>query len=135
MGECLLLLLLLLLLLIEILIIITFKVGVDTAKVRVSRSAKEEENASNKEEVAEEKIIGDEKETIPVLKPSIKADESDAVNAIQVAASSFRLTNLKDSSKVEPQKELTEEAKKAEEIEVHAMYFHSDFINPKVEGE
>ena len=29
-------------------------------------------------------VVVDEKETIPVLKPSIKADESDAVNAIQV---------------------------------------------------
>ena len=114
---------------------ITFQVGVDTAKVRVSRSAKEEEKAGAEDEVAEEKIIVDEKETIPVLKPSIKADESDAVNAIQVAVSFFHLTNLKDSSKVEPQKELTEEAKKAEEIEVHAMYFHSDFTNPKVEWE
>ena len=66
----------------------------DTAKVRVSRSAKEEEKAGNEDEVAEEKIIVDE-ETIPVLKPSIKADESDAVNAIQVAASFFRLSNLK----------------------------------------
>ena len=97
---------------------ITFQVGVDTAKVRVSRSAKEEEKAGTEDEVTEEKIIVNEKETIPVLKPSIKADESDAVNAIQVAASSFRLTNLKMLKQVEPQKELTEEAKKAEEIEV-----------------
>ena len=87
--------LLLLHLLVDILVIITFQVGVDTAKVRVSRSAKEEEKAGAEDEVAEEKIIVDEKETIPVLKPSIKADESDAVNAIQVAASFFRLGNLK----------------------------------------
>ena len=96
---------------------IKLQVGVDTAKVRVSRSAKEEK-ADKEVEVTEETNVVDEKETIPVLKPSIKADESDAVNAIQVAANhlSCCLTNI--SFKVEPQKELTEEAEKAEEIEV-----------------
>ena len=97
--------------------IIKLQVGVDTAKVRVSRSAKEEK-ADKEVEVTEETNVVDEKETIPVLKPSIKADESDAVNAIQVAANhlSCSLTNI--SFKVEPKKELTEEAEKAEEIEV-----------------
>merc|ERR1719422_641910 len=75
----------------------TYWVGVDTAKVRVSRSAKEEKIAKE-EEVAGE----DEVEDVPLLKPSIKADDSDAANAIQV----------------EPQKEESEEVKKAEEIEV-----------------
>ena len=97
---------------------IKLQVGVDTAKVRVSRSAKEEK-ADKEDEVTEETNVADEKETIPVLKPSIKADESDAVNAIQVAANhlSCSITNI-SSIKVEPKKELTEEAEKAEEIEV-----------------
>ena len=45
----------------------------------------EEEKAGSKEdEVTEETVLVDKKETIPVLKPSVKADESEAVNAIQV---------------------------------------------------
>ena len=64
---------------------ITFQVGVDTAKVRVSRSAKEEKVVKENEATEENIVVVDEKETTPVLKPSLKADESDAVNAIQVA--------------------------------------------------
>ena len=100
---------------------ITFQVGVDTAKVRVSRSAKEEKVVKENEATEENIVVVDEKETIPVLKPSLKADESDAVNAIQVAAYTFSVCLIKTDSafsKVEPQKEVTEEVKKAEEIEV-----------------
>ena len=64
---------------------ITFQVGVDTAKVRVSRSAKEEKVVNENDATEENIVLVDEKETTPVLKPSLKADESDAVNAIQVA--------------------------------------------------
>ena len=61
------------------------QVGVDTAKVRVSRSAKEEEKIAKEEELAdEENLVKDEVEDVPLLKPSIKADDSDAANAIQV---------------------------------------------------
>ena len=65
------------------------QVGVDTAKVRVSRSAKEEkiakEDVAKEEEVAEEEnLVKDEVEEVPLLKPSIKADDPDAANAIQV---------------------------------------------------
>ena len=66
------------------------QVGVDTAKVRVSRSAKEEvvakeEKIAKEEEVAgEENLVKDEVEDVPLLKPSIKADDPDAANAIQV---------------------------------------------------
>ena len=95
----------------------------DTAKVRVSRSAKEEvvakEEVAKEEEVAdEENLVKDEVEDVPLLKPSIKADDSDAANAIQVVDLSFRHVFYKPLVKVEPQKEVSEEVKKAEEIEV-----------------
>ena len=56
----------------------------DTAKVRVSRSAKEEKIAKEEEVADEENLVKDEVEDVPLLKPSIKADDSDAANAIQV---------------------------------------------------
>ena len=65
------------------------QVGVDTAKVRVSRSAKEEVVAKEEEVTDEENLVKDEVEDVPLLKPSIKADDSDAANAIQVVDLSF----------------------------------------------
>ena len=90
----------------------------DTAKVRVSRSAKEEKIAKEEEDAAEENLVKDEVEDVPLLKPSIKADDSDAANAIQVVDLSFPFVLYKPLLKVEPQKEVSEEVKKAEEIEV-----------------
>ena len=80
------------------------QVGVDTAKVRVSRSAKEEvvakeEKIAKEEEVAdEENLVKDEVEDVPLLKPSIKADDSDAANAIQVVDFDLSLCIVQTSS-------------------------------------
>ena len=99
------------------------QVGVDTAKVRVSRSAKEEKIAKEEEDAAEENLVKDEVEDVPLLKPSIKADDSDAANAIQVVDLSFPFVLYKPLLKVEPQKEVSEEVKKAEEIEVTLVQY------------
>ena len=100
------------------------QVGVDTAKVRVSRSAKEEEKiAKEEEDAAEENLVKDEVEDVPLLKPSIKADDSDAANAIQVVDSDLSICIVKPLPKVEPQKEVSEEVKKAEEIEVTLVQY------------
>ena len=105
------------------------QVGVDTAKVRVSRSAKEEvvakeEEIAKEEEVAgEENLVKDEVEDVPLLKPSIKADDSDAANAIQVVDFDLSICIVKPLPKVEPQKEVSEEVKKAEEIEVTLVQY------------
>ena len=79
------------------------QVGVDTAKVRVSRSAKEEvakeEKIAKEEEVAdEENLVKNEVEDVPLLKPSIKADDSDAANAIQVSDFDLSLCIVQTSS-------------------------------------
>ena len=101
----------------------------DTAKVRVSRSAKEEvvakeEKIAKEEEVAdEENLVKDDVEDVPLLKPSIKADDSDAANAIQVVDFDLSLWIIKPLPKVEPQKEVSEEVKKAEEIEVTLVQY------------
>ena len=105
------------------------QVGVDTAKVRVSRSAKEEvvakeEKIAKEEEVAgKENLVKDEVEDVPLLKPSIKADDSDAANAIQVVDFDLSICIVKPLPKVEPQKEVSEEVKKAEEIEVTLVQY------------
>ena len=79
------------------------QVGVDTAKVRVSRSAKEEvakeEKIAKEEEVAdEENLVRNEVEDVPLLKPSIKADDPDAANAIQVVDFDLSLCIVQTSS-------------------------------------
>ena len=81
------------------------QVGVDTAKVRVSRSAKEEKVAKEEEVADEENLVKEEVEDVPLLKPSIKVDDSDAANAIQVVELSFPFmycTNL--FSRLNPRK-------------------------------
>ena len=99
------------------------QVGVDTAKVRVSRSAKEEKIAKEEEVAGEENLVKDEVEDVPLLKPSIKADDSDAANAIQVVDFDLSICIVKPLPKVELQKEVSEEVKKAEEIEVTLVQY------------